>query len=105
MNKNRDWLIRKAEQEDGCFVSVGGPVDALEQAEQLSLEQFDKAKEQHNWEAQGGSTTTKTSGMGRHVGRHQTETGLESQTGRSGGRGQPVARTKSAGGEEETQAV
>jgi HTH-type transcriptional regulator, competence development regulator len=33
MNKNRDWLIRKAEQEDGCFVSVGGLVDALEQAE------------------------------------------------------------------------
>jgi len=24
MNTNRDWLIRKAEQEDGCFVSVGG---------------------------------------------------------------------------------
>ena len=36
MNKNRDWLIRKAEQEDGCFVSVGGLVDALEQAEQTS---------------------------------------------------------------------
>ena len=36
MNKNRDWLIRKAEQEDGCFVSVGGLVDALEQAEQPS---------------------------------------------------------------------
>lgn len=34
MNKNRDWLIGKAEQEDGCFVSVGGLVDALEQAEQ-----------------------------------------------------------------------
>ncbi len=34
MNNDRDWLIRKAEQEDGCFVSVGGLVDALEQAEQ-----------------------------------------------------------------------
>lgn len=34
MNKNRDWLIRKAEQEDGCFVSVGGLVEALEQAGQ-----------------------------------------------------------------------
>ena len=33
MNKNRDWLIRKAEQEDGCFVSVGGLVEALEQAD------------------------------------------------------------------------
>jgi transcriptional regulator with XRE-family HTH domain len=34
MSRNRDWLIRKAEQEDGCFVSVGGLVDALEQATQ-----------------------------------------------------------------------
>ena len=34
MSRNRDWLIRKAEQEDGCFVSVGGRVDALEQATQ-----------------------------------------------------------------------
>jgi hypothetical protein len=34
MNENRDWLIRKAKQEDGCFVSVGGLVDAMEQAEQ-----------------------------------------------------------------------
>jgi hypothetical protein len=33
MNENRDWLIRKAKQEDGCFVSVGGLVDAMEQAE------------------------------------------------------------------------
>ena len=36
MNKNRDWLVRKAEQEDGGFVSVGGLVDALEQAQQTS---------------------------------------------------------------------
>jgi len=34
MNKNRDWLVRRAEQEDGCFVSLGGLVEALEQAEQ-----------------------------------------------------------------------
>ena len=36
MNENRDWLVRKAEQEDGGFVSVGGLVDALEQAQQTS---------------------------------------------------------------------
>lgn len=34
MNKNRNWLIDKAEGEDGCLVSVGGLVDALERAEQ-----------------------------------------------------------------------
>src|ERR1017187_3448523 len=33
MNENRKWLIDKAEQEDGCLVSVGGLVDALEQTE------------------------------------------------------------------------
>jgi hypothetical protein len=33
MNENRDWLIRKAKQEDGCFVSVGGLVHAMEQAQ------------------------------------------------------------------------
>ena len=36
MNCNRKWLIDKAEQEDGCLVSVGGLVDALEQTEQIS---------------------------------------------------------------------
>ncbi|MGO9262145.1 MAG: helix-turn-helix domain-containing protein [Bryobacteraceae bacterium] len=34
MNKSRKWLIDKAEQEDGCLVSVGGLVDALEQTEE-----------------------------------------------------------------------
>ena len=34
MNTDKDWLRKKAEQEDGCFVSVGGLVDALEQREQ-----------------------------------------------------------------------
>lgn len=36
MNTDKDWLLRKAAQEDGCFVSVGGLVDALERAEQPS---------------------------------------------------------------------
>ncbi|MBI3682520.1 MAG: helix-turn-helix transcriptional regulator [Acidobacteria bacterium] len=33
MNTDKAWLLKKAEQEDGCFVSVGGLVDALEQSE------------------------------------------------------------------------
>lgn len=30
MNTDRNWLLTKAEQEDGCMVSVGGLVTALE---------------------------------------------------------------------------
>ena len=30
MNTDNDWLKKRAEQEDGCFVSVGGLVEALE---------------------------------------------------------------------------
>src|ERR1043165_4667050 len=30
MNTDKDWLRKKAEQEDGCFVSVGGLIEALE---------------------------------------------------------------------------
>jgi transcriptional regulator with XRE-family HTH domain len=33
MNTDREWLRRKAEQEDGCYVSVGGLVEALEARE------------------------------------------------------------------------
>ena len=33
MNTDKGWLLKKAAQEDGCFVSVGGLVDALEQGE------------------------------------------------------------------------
>lgn len=33
MNTDREWLKRKATEEDGCFVSVGGLVHALEQNE------------------------------------------------------------------------
>jgi transcriptional regulator with XRE-family HTH domain len=36
MNTDKAWLLKKTEQEDGCFVSVGGLVDALEQSEQPS---------------------------------------------------------------------
>jgi len=31
MNTSKEWLRKKAEQEDGCYVSVGGLVQALEQ--------------------------------------------------------------------------
>ena len=45
MNTSKEWLRKKAEQEDGCYVSVGGLVQALEQTGQgtsngLSLEEF-----------------------------------------------------------------
>ena len=30
MNTDRDWLLIKAEQEDGSMISVGGLVNALE---------------------------------------------------------------------------
>lgn len=33
MNTDKEWLRKKAEQEDGCFVSVGGLVEALEPKE------------------------------------------------------------------------
>jgi len=36
MNTDRDWLNRKAEQEDGCFVSTGGLVETLEQNQQAA---------------------------------------------------------------------
>jgi len=36
MNTDKAWLLKKAEQEDACFVSVRGLVDALEQSEQRS---------------------------------------------------------------------
>lgn len=34
MNTNTEWLKKKAEQEDGCLVSVGGLVQTLEQTAQ-----------------------------------------------------------------------
>jgi len=33
MNSDQAWLKKKAEQEDGCLVSVGGLVEALDQME------------------------------------------------------------------------
>ena len=36
MNTGKDWLRKKAEHEDGCPVSVGGLVEALEDKEQLA---------------------------------------------------------------------
>ena len=38
MNTDRDWLRKKAEQEDGCFLSVGGLVETLEQNEQAAIQ-------------------------------------------------------------------
>jgi hypothetical protein len=34
MNTDKDWLRKKAQQEDGCFVSAGGLVEALAEREQ-----------------------------------------------------------------------
>lgn len=34
MNTDREWLLKKAERENGCYVSVGGLVQALEQSGQ-----------------------------------------------------------------------
>jgi transcriptional regulator with XRE-family HTH domain len=34
MNTDKEWLRKKAEQENGCYVSVGGLVQALEEAGQ-----------------------------------------------------------------------
>ena len=36
MNADKDWLLTKAEQEDGCMVSVGGLVAGLEGTNQAS---------------------------------------------------------------------
>lgn len=33
MNRSKEWLLKKAEQEDGCFVSVGGFVDDVTRLE------------------------------------------------------------------------
>ena len=33
MNRSKEWLLKKAEQEDGCFVSVGGLVDDITKIE------------------------------------------------------------------------
>ncbi len=34
-NNDKEWLLSKAEQEDGCMVSVGGLVGALEGTNQV----------------------------------------------------------------------
>lgn len=36
MNTDKDWLRRRAELEDGCFVSVGGLVESLAEREQTA---------------------------------------------------------------------
>jgi len=36
MNTDKDWLSRRAELEDGCFVSVGGLVESLAEREQTA---------------------------------------------------------------------
>jgi transcriptional regulator with XRE-family HTH domain len=36
MNTDKDWLRRKAEQEDGCFVSVGGLIESLAEREEAA---------------------------------------------------------------------
>jgi transcriptional regulator with XRE-family HTH domain len=33
MNRDKDWLLKKAEMEDGCFVSVGGFIDDVARVE------------------------------------------------------------------------
>lgn len=33
MNTDKDWLRRRAEQEDGCLVSVGGLLESLAERE------------------------------------------------------------------------
>ncbi len=38
MNTDKDWLRKKAQQEDGCFVSAGGLVEALAEREQALAE-------------------------------------------------------------------
>ena len=38
MNRDKAWLLEKASQEDGCFVSVGGFVDALERTEPSEID-------------------------------------------------------------------
>jgi len=37
MNRDRAWLLKKAEQEDGCFVSVGGLMNALDKPVQSTV--------------------------------------------------------------------
>lgn len=34
MNTDKDWLRRKAKEEDGCFVSVGGLIESLAEREE-----------------------------------------------------------------------
>ncbi len=36
MNTDKDWLKKRAELEDGCFVSVGGLVESLAEREQTA---------------------------------------------------------------------